>query len=230
MTDWVSFWDTAHSIYVNARHRDVHYRGIAEDVRRYVASPHAVVLDYGCGEALHAGIVAAAAGRLVLVEAAPGVVAGLTARFAAEPKIAVATPERLAEYPDHSIDLIVLHSVAQYLSGDALDALLAQFRRLLRNDGLLIVGDVIPPDLSTLADAIALLRLARAQGFLGAALLGLLRTLTSGYTRLRAKLGITRYDAPAMLAKLERAGFSAERAAANLGHNQQRMTFLARPV
>ena len=52
MTDWISFWDTSHSIYVNARHRDVHYRGIAEEVRRYVPSPDAVVMDYGCGEAL----------------------------------------------------------------------------------------------------------------------------------------------------------------------------------
>lgn len=30
MSDWRSFWDNAHSIYVNARHKDVHYREIAE--------------------------------------------------------------------------------------------------------------------------------------------------------------------------------------------------------
>jgi hypothetical protein len=33
-----------------------------------------------------------------------------------------------------------------------------------------------------------------------------------------------------MLAKLRAAGFSAERAPANIGHNQHRMTFLARPA
>ena len=230
MTDWISFWDTQHSIYVNARHRDVHYRGLAEDLLHYVPSPDAVVLDYGCGEALYAGVVAAAARRLILVEAPPGVVAALTARFAAEPRIEIITPDRLAEQPDHGVDLIVLHSVAQYLSAAAFAALLAQFRRLLRPGGLLIVGDVIPPDLSPLADVLSLLRFARTQGFLGAALIGLARTLASDYARLRMTLGFARYDAPAMLAKLAAAGFSGARAASNIGHNQRRMTFLARPV
>jgi SAM-dependent methyltransferase len=230
MSDWISFWDTQHSIYVNARHRDVHYRGIAEDLRGYVPRPDAVVMDYGCGEALHAGLVAAACGRLILVEAAPGVVKGLEARFASEPNIEVTSPDRLPELPDHSIDVIVMHSVAQYLPSDALDTLLATFHRSLRRDGLLIVGDIIPPDLSTMADVLALLRLALANGFLGAALLGLARTVASDYARLRSTLGLARYDAPAMLARLKAAGFTGERAASNIGHNQARMTFLGRPA
>ena len=42
MSDWISFYDFKHSvIYVNARHRDVHYRKIAEDIRDYVPSPAA---------------------------------------------------------------------------------------------------------------------------------------------------------------------------------------------
>jgi SAM-dependent methyltransferase len=208
----------------------VHYRGIAEDLRRYVPAPDAVVMDYGCGEALHADLVAAAAGRLILVEAAPGVVAGLTARFAGEPRIDVAPPERLPAFADRSIDLIVLHSVSQYLSTEALDALLAQFRRLLKPHGLLIVGDIIPPHLSPVGDVLSLLRLAWANGFFLAALAGLARTLTSDYARLRARLGLTRYEPAAMLAKLKAAGFSAERAAENIGHSRQRMTFLARPT
>jgi hypothetical protein len=199
MSDWISFWDTPHSIYVNARHRDVHYRQIAEDVRFYVPAPDAVVMDYGCGEALHADLVAAAAGRLILVEAAPGVVKGLTTRFAGD------------------------------LSADALAAVLVQFRRLLRPNGLLIVGDIIPPDLSAWADVRALLRLASANGFLGAAVIGLARTVASDYARLRTTLGLARYDEPTMLAILAAAGFSGRRGAANIGHNQQRMTFLARP-
>ena len=67
--DWISFWNSDHPIYVNARHRDVHYRGIADDVAAYVP-PGATVLDYGCGEALHAELIAAKAGRLILCEAA----------------------------------------------------------------------------------------------------------------------------------------------------------------
>ena len=83
MSDWISFYDFKHSvIYVNARHRDVHYRTIAEDIRDYVPSPAAHVLDYGCGEATSADLVAAACGQLMLVEAAPNVRAALTARYA----------------------------------------------------------------------------------------------------------------------------------------------------
>jgi SAM-dependent methyltransferase len=230
MTDWISFWDTEHSIYVSARHRDVHYRGIAEDLRHHVPGPDAVVMDYGCGEALHAGLIASAAGRLILVEAAPGVLTGLTARFASNPRIEVVPPERLSQFTDRTFDLIALHSVAQYLSRETLDDLLRQFRRLLKTDGLLIVGDVIPPKLSPLADVLALLRLAWANGFFGAALAGLGRTVTSNYARLRTRIGLARYDAPAMISALAAAGFAAERAPANIGHNQQRMTFLARPV
>src|SRR5262245_17061027 len=72
MGDWIAFWDSEHSIYVNARHRDVHYRTIAQDIRALVPSG-AAVLDYGCGDALHADLVAAPARELILCEAAPSV-------------------------------------------------------------------------------------------------------------------------------------------------------------
>ena len=62
MKDWVAYYDSDHSIYVNARHRDVHYARLADALAGYVPSRAAAVLDYGCGEALHADRVAAAAG------------------------------------------------------------------------------------------------------------------------------------------------------------------------
>jgi SAM-dependent methyltransferase len=229
MGDWVAFWDSEHSIYVNARHRDVHYRTIAQDISAQVASG-ASVLDYGCGEALHADLVAAPARRLILCEAAPMVRAALAERFAGDAKIEVLAPDEVAALPAGSLDVAVLHSVAQYLTPDELDTLLAQFRRLLTDKGLLILGDVIPPHVSALTDAIALLRFAAANGFLGAALIGLARTVLSDYWRLRSHLGLTRYGEPAIIAKLAATGFSARRAPANIGHNPARMTFLARPA
>ena len=56
-----SFWDSEHSIYVNARHKDVHYREIAEQIAAFVPAPAARVLDYGSGDAVHADLVAAVA-------------------------------------------------------------------------------------------------------------------------------------------------------------------------
>jgi SAM-dependent methyltransferase len=227
MGDWIAFWDSEHSIYVNARHRDLHYRRVAQDIRAHVPADGAV-LDYGCGEALHADIVAAQASGLILCEAAPNVRAHLAGRFAGNAKIEVRPPAEVAALGDASIDVIVLHSVAQYLTPDELHALLALFHRLLRPQGTLILGDVIPPDVSAATDALALLRFAAANGFLFAALGGLARTLMSDYWRLRSGLGLTRYGQAEIIGKLSAAGFTASRAPSNIGHNPARMTFVAR--
>ncbi len=226
--DWISFWDSPHSIYVNAQHHDAHYRRIADDLAPYVP-PGGAVLDYGCGEALSAGSLAEPAETLILCEAAPGVRAALSARFAGNAGIAVRTPEQVAALPPHSLDLVILHSVAQYLSGAELDTLLRTFRRLLKPNGLLLLGDIIPPDVSAATDAHALLRFGAREGFFCAAAFGLLRTVFSRYWLVRSKLGLTRYDPRAITEKLETAGFAATRADKNIGHNQARMTFLARP-
>ena len=231
-SEWLSFWDGSHSIYVNARHKDVHYRLIAQEIAALVPGPQARVLDYGCGEALHADLVAAAAGELLLCEGAPRLRAGIAARFAEnkDRNIRAVAPQEVERLPEHSLDLIVLHSVAQYLTPEEAATLLALFHRLLQPDGVLLVSDVIPPDVAALTDAIALLRLAAANGFLLAAFLGLARTLVSNYWRLRTRLGLTRYGEAAMIEKLAAAGFTARRAAKNIGHNQARMAFIARPA
>src|ERR1700722_11728901 len=227
MSDWRSFWDGAHSIYVNARHKDVHYREIADQIAAFVPGPRARVLDYGCGEAIHADRVAAAAAEVLLCDTAPSVRAALAGRFAGDPRIRVLAPEEVAALPDGSVDLIVANSVTQYLTPAELDRLLGLWRRLLAPAGALVVGDIIPPDAGTITDVIALLRYAAAHGFLPAALWGLARTTLSPYRKLRSKLGVTRYTQPAFIEKLRSAGFAAERLTRNLEHNASRMTFRA---
>jgi SAM-dependent methyltransferase len=229
MGDWIAFWDSDHRIYVSACHRDVHFRTIAEDIARYVPSPAATILDYGCGEALYADRIAAKAQRLILVEAAPTVRAKLMTRFSPEGRIDVKAPEELAAVPDGSIDLAIVNSVTQYLTRPELDELMASFCRLLRPTGLFLIGDVIPPHVSAAKDALALLRFAALHGFVLAAVGGLLATVVSDYWRLRSRLGLSRYSEAEMIERLAAAGFSARRAATNIGHNQARMTFLAQP-
>jgi SAM-dependent methyltransferase len=246
MDDWIDFYDSAPTIYVGPRHRDVHFRVIADDIAAHVAayaaehagprapgdapSSPARVLDYGCGEALHADRVAAQARRLVLCEAAPGVRERLRQRFGGHANIAVIAPDDLATAADGSFDIVVMHSVSQYLTPTELDTTLARFRRLLTVDGLLLVGDVVRPHTPALTDALALLRFGAREGFFFAAVGGLVRTLFSSYWRLRSTLGLTRYTEADMRDHLAAAGFAGERAAANIGHNQARMTFLARPI
>ena len=227
--NWLSFWDSPHSIYVNARHRDIHYRLIAEQIAALVPSPQARVLDYGSGEALRADIVARAAGEVLLCEGAPGVRAGVATRFADNPKIRSVAPDEVRRLPDRSLELIVLHSVAQYLTPEETTELFALFYRLLDAGGTLVVSDVIPTHVPAATDAAALLRFGAANGFFTAAVAGLVRTLFSDYWRLRTNYGLTRYSEAAMMQKLATAGFSAQRAPKNIGHNQARMMFIARP-
>jgi SAM-dependent methyltransferase len=227
MGDWVAFWNSQHSIYVNARHRDVHYRTIAHDLELYLPAV-ATVLDYGCGDALHADLIATPGRELTLCEAASSVRAELTQRFGSHARIRVLSPEELAALPAGSFDVIVMHSVAQYLGPAEMETLLAEFQRLLRVKGFLILGDVVSPHVYAAADAMVLLRFAAANGFLGAAIVGLTRTLLSEYWRLRSRIGLTRYSEAAMIEKLAGLGYSANRVKANIGHNPYRMTFLAR--
>jgi SAM-dependent methyltransferase len=140
----------------------------------------------------------------------------------------VRRPDEVESLRGASFDLIIMHSVAQYISPKELDTLLMLFHRLLRSGGRLILGDVIPPHISALTDALALLRFAASNRFLGAAVFGLLRTLASPYWRLRSRLGLTRYSEAAVMAKLAAAGFSTRRIT-NIGHNPARMSFLASP-
>ena len=91
--------------------------------------------------------------------------AGVAARFADNPKIRAVAPDDVKRLPDRSLDLIVLHSVAQYLTPDVLAELLALFHRLLDADGTLVVSDVIPPQVPAATDAVALLRFGAANGF-----------------------------------------------------------------
>lgn len=228
MTTWREFWDSAHSIYVSERHKDVHYRDVAEQLAAFVSSPAARVLDHGSGEAVHADLVAARARALLLCDSAARVRASIAARFAGNPKIKVIAPEEVERLPDASLDLVFANSLVQYLTAAELDRALALWKRLLAPGGTLIVADVIPPHVGALSDGLALIRYAAANGFLGAALIGLARTALSRYRRLRSELGIARYSEAEFVSKLRSAGFAAERLPQNVEHNPARMTFRAR--
>jgi ubiquinone/menaquinone biosynthesis C-methylase UbiE len=187
------------------------------------------VLDYGCGEALHADRVAARASEVLLCDFAPNVRATVAARFAGNSRIRVLSPEEVETLPDQSLDLIVANSLVQYLTAADLERLLALWRRLLARGGALIVADVIPPEVGAASDVVALLRYAARNGFLLAALAGLARTALSPYRKLRSQLGFAQYTQAEFMAKLAAAGFTAERMARNMEHNPARMTFRAQP-
>ena len=230
MDDWIDYYDSTHTIYVSRLHRDLHFQIIARDIIGYITSPDAVVLDYACGEALSAAKVAEACGQLILAEPAPGVRGRLIARFAPNTRIRVRSLDDLRKMPEQSVDLVVMNSVAQYMTAQEFDSAIAVTRRLLKPSGKLVLGDILRPEVGMGRDVMALLSFGARHGFLKDALIGLLSTALSDYRHLRTRIGLQRYSESEITAKLAAAGFTTQRAHANIGHNPWRMTFIARPA
>ena len=228
MDEWIDYYDSTHTIYASKLHRDLHFQIIARDIIGYISSPDAVVLDYACGEALSAAKVADACAKLYLAEPAPGVRGRLIARFAPNTKIRVRSLDDLRKMDEKSIDLVIMNSVAQYMTPEELDSAFSVIRRLLTPGGRLVVGDILRPEVGMGRDVLALLKFAGKHGFLTDALYGLASTALSDYRQLRTRVGLQRYSESEMIAKLDRAGFTASRAHNNIGHNPWRMTFVAR--
>jgi len=185
----------------------------------FVPHPDARVLDHGCGEAIHADLVAMSRARVILCDAAPSVRAAIASRFAANRKIKVIAPEEVDHLGNVTLDsdLRQFHWCSPHLA--ELDATLAMWRRLLTPGGTLIVADVIPPNVGKLKRRLRAAALRRRERFLISAVVGLTRTVLSPYLRIRSQLGIARYDEAEFFARLRAAGFSAERLPKNVEHN-----------
>jgi len=154
----------------------------------------------------------------------------LIARFAPNTKIRVRSLDDVRKMAEQSVDLVVMNSVAQYMTQDELASALTTIRRLLKPSGKLVLGDVLRPEVGIVRDVLALLGFAARHGFLKDALIGLLSTALSDYRQLRSRIGLQRYSEAEITARLSAAGFAAQRAHANIGYNPWRMTFIARPA
>lgn len=227
---WRDFWNGEHMLYVNSRHRAAHFADIGREVASLIPSSDALVLDYGCGEALAAELIAEKCRRLYLYDATPRIAASLRQRFAASANIAVLDAAALQALPDASLDMMICNSVLQYLSREECGALVAYAAAKLKLGGRLVVADIVPPHVDALTDSWALVEFAYRGGFLLAALRGLVATFFSRYRTLRRKVGLTTFAIPEMQRLLSTRGFEARRAERNIGHNQARMTFIAKRV
>lgn len=225
--DWISYWNGKPTVYVCQRHKETHYAAIANDIARLVPHANAHVLDFGCGEALAADVVARRCGRLYLCDAATTVTDALRHRYAEEPAITVLPLAALGDVPAGSLDLIVVNSVLQYISREQLKQNIEMWKPLLAPGGRIVFADIIPPDLGAVSDAMALLKFGWREGFVVSAFAGLARTALSDYRKLRASLGLETYSEADFIALLGSNGLAAERIHPNLGHNQGRMAFAA---
>ena len=225
---WREFWDRERTTYVNERHRQLESELIGRAIQTFIPHSTASILDYGCGDNRVADELAQHCRELILCDTAPSLLKRLKQRYAQNPKISVMTPGELHALPSGSIDLTVANSLIQYLGSNELHELMGLWRRTLKSEGLLVIGDVIPTNSSDVHDAMTLLRFGWEGGFLFAAIVGLLRILLSDYRRLRRDLGLFKYDDADLIAIFAKAGFVLKRHTPNIGHNQSRMTLTGR--
>jgi SAM-dependent methyltransferase len=229
MKSWLDFWNAPNAIYVSRRHQEAHFAKVLSGIRLWVpAGGGAVVLDWGCGDALAANDLAQTCRTLLLYDRADTTRSRLLANFADSPKIRVLSDAELDAVAPASVDLIIVNSVVQYLDRRQFANALQLFRRLLKSDGKLLLGDIIVPDTLLLGHVTTFLRFAWQNGFFVAAIIGLARNFVSPYRKLRRDAGYACYTPTQMLALLDDNGFVGERLASNIAVSQRRSSYLAR--
>ncbi len=119
--------------------------------------------------------------------------------------------------PDDSIDLVVMHSVAQYMTKKEINLALNNIRRILRSSGIFVIGDIINPKSNALIDALALLSFGLKEGFFISAIFSLIRTYFSSYRKLRSENGLSFYTDNEIQDKLFSYGFEAFKESRNIG-------------
>jgi ubiquinone/menaquinone biosynthesis C-methylase UbiE len=229
MKSWLDFWNAPNAIYVSRRHQEAHYVKVAGGIAGFVpAGGDAVVLDWGCGDALMANALAQTCRALLLYDRAEATRGRLMSAYAGSPKIRVLDEAAFEALPDASIDLIVVNSVVQYLSVSQFADALRLFHRLLKRDGTLLLGDIIAPDTPLVDHVTTFLSFAWRNGFFIAALVGLARNFVSPYRKLRRDAGYACYTQKQMLGLLDANGFAGERLASNIAVSRLRASYLAR--
>lgn len=227
--DWIDFWNRPNAIYANRRNLEAHFACLQRDLDAYLPAGGAV-LDFGCGDALAAETMAERCATLYLFDAAPAVQQRLAARFRGHPRIRVLTGDDLDTLPAGSIDLVLAVSVLQYISRDEVGGILRRWRDLLSPQGSILIADVVDPRTPMLRDVASQLAMARRNGFLMAALLGLGRLALSDYRRVRREAGFSAYTPEDMRALLAEAGLNAAPLPHNVGPTPHRHSVLARPA
>jgi ubiquinone/menaquinone biosynthesis C-methylase UbiE len=223
---WLDYWNRPNGIFVNDRHKRAHYRVLLANIQPFLPRcAGGSLLDWGCGEAVGAELMAIECERVYLHDPASTVRAGLWQRYKDHPRITVL--DDLKQLSDSSQDLILINSVVQYLSRAELSATLRDLRRLLKPEGMFLIGDVITPRTPLWRHAVVFLRFGYREGFFLAALIGLVRNFLPSYTSLKRKQGLSAYSEADLLRILEGAGLRGERLPRNIAVSHIRATYRA---
>lgn len=225
---WLDFWNAPDEIFVHPAHMRRHFHRLTEGFFRYTTQvKNGRLLDYGCGEALAAERFVAEGLTTLLYDRSDYYRELVRRNHADKEKIAVLDDAALEALPERSLDYMLLCSVIQYLDDQELQALFQFAQSRLKAGGLLILADVIPPDVSLFRDVYDLLRAALNGGYLLPALRSLASLPFSKYRQVRQANALRYYTESELRTRLTAFGFSTTVAACNFGWSDSRKTYLA---
>jgi cyclopropane fatty-acyl-phospholipid synthase-like methyltransferase len=222
---WRGYWeriDDAQLVF------SVEARDYAARVRRLIGlEPDMSVLDFGCGFGHTSRALAGDVANVALWDASANV------RREALARIADVANAELVDFtnPHHDFrehfDLILVHSVLQYMSADEITMWLARWRRMLRPGGRVALSDLIVPGAGGPGELVSYLFFALRHGFFCNAFVHGVRE-TASYWRARQSRPLTVVTRPGLEAWAATAGFDVEWLRENLSHRSARATAVLR--
>jgi cyclopropane fatty-acyl-phospholipid synthase-like methyltransferase len=181
------------------------------------------VLDFGCGFGLVSSSLAPRVGELFLWDQSGNMRRTALANVAAHSNVRMLDLSDPDALPDTlRFDLILVNSVAQYMTKDDFGLWLKRWKRMLTRRGTIVVSDLIPADYRSSLDMQALLAFSWRHGFL-------LRALRDGFREFR-RYWKTRNVKALRQVRLEELRDQASEAGLSVEVHDKNLTYRARRI
>lgn len=224
---WASYWEG-----LSSRHR-IFSAESAEYVDRLLdAVPvprEARVLDFGCGFGHTAHALAPHVGEIAVWDAASNMRRGARLTLADTRNATFVDLSDPAAAATGCWDLILVHSVVQYLPEAELQAWLGHWQRMLVPGGRLIISDIPTPASSGVRELGEMLRFASSRSMLLPALRDGIAE-AGRYQQQRATLPLTRLTMETLERRAAEAGLSARLLPVNLSYRRGRISVVFQPL
>ncbi len=223
---WSDYWE---SIEDRQQVFRIEARDYAERVRRLLKPARSMsLLDFGCGFGHTARELSGDVGKIAIWDASSTVRKQAAERIASLPNVEVLdldAPEN-AQLSDR-FDLILVHSVLQYMSSEQILAWLARWRAMLKSDGRLVLSDLIVPGAGGLGELFSYLVFAARHGFFWNAFVAGVVEM-GRYWKARQSRPLTTAPRAAVESWAAQSGLAVEWLNENLSHRGARATAILR--
>ncbi len=225
---WNAYWD---NIDDTQRVFRIEAGDYAARVRRILQPTKATtVLDFGCGFGHTARELAPSVGAIALWDASSNVRRQALERVRDLGNATMLDLQQADETATRNrFDLILVHSVLQYMSHDEIRDWLGRWRGMLKRDGRLVLSDLLVPGAGSFGELFSYLMFALRHGFFWNAFTAGVRE-TAHYMSARKSAPLTILPRQVLESWSSEAGLKLEWLEENLSHRRTRATAVLRAV